>query len=454
MPKVTERLSTWSPWVRVEPTTGAVSSREFRLEVTQGADAGLSRQLEARLVVGSGPEVHLQLTDPAVSAAHLELVPRAGGVQVRDLGSTNGTFVGNLRVQEAFLERGTTLTLGRTELKLDILERDLGVGEAPAHFGAAFGETPAMRHLFALLSRVALSDSPVVLLGETGTGKEVLAQAIHDHSRRRAGPFVVFDCGAVAPSLIESELFGHLRGAFTGASTDRKGAFLQADKGTLFLDEIGELPLELQPRLLRALEAGMVRRLGEDTYRTVDVRIVAATHRRLETEVKEGRFRQDLFFRLAVALARIPPLRERVTDLPGLVHRFLKETGKTDFELRPELLAQLTAYSWPGNVRELRNVVARALMGEATPLLATGSPLPVPRPSPPRAELSLELPFKEAKERLVDGFTRDYLAAMLERHGGNITRTAQAAGLARPYLHKLVVRLGLTASDADEPGRR
>jgi DNA-binding NtrC family response regulator len=298
-----------------------------------------------------------------------------------------------------------------------------------------------MRQLFGVLSRVAQSDSPVVLLGETGTGKEVLARALHQHSARRDHPFVVFDCGAVAASLVGSELFGHLKGSFTGASADRKGAFLQADGGTLFLDEIGELPLELQPRLLRALEAGTVKRIGEDRYRSIDVRVVAATHRNLTEEVQAVRFRQDLFFRLAVAMVRIPPLRDRLEDLPGLAQRFVLEINRGKFELSPALLARLRAYHWPGNVRELRNVVARAMLGEDAMLMPEEA-ASAPRPAP-TSEVSVELPFKEAKDRLVEAFTRDYLAALLERHGGHITRAAQAAGLARPYLHKLVVKYGL-----------
>ncbi|MFO0601019.1 MAG: sigma-54-dependent Fis family transcriptional regulator [Myxococcaceae bacterium] len=302
--RLTRRLSNPTPWVRVD-RTGEVRSREYRLLVREGPDAGQARTIEGPLVVGTGPDAQFQLSDPAISSAHLELTPRAGGIQLKDLGSTNGTFIGNARITEAFLEKVTTLRIGETTLELDVVERMVGLGEGPSRFGDAWGESHQMRALFSVLARLAPSDSPVILLGETGVGKEVLARAIHDHSQRRTGPFVIFDCGSVAASLIESELFGHVRGAFTGASSDRQGAFSQADHGTLFLDELGELPLELQSRLLRALEAGTIRRLGEDHYRQVDVRVIAATHRHLEEQVKAGRFRQDLYFRLAVATVRV-----------------------------------------------------------------------------------------------------------------------------------------------------
>jgi transcriptional regulator with GAF, ATPase, and Fis domain len=255
---------------------------------------------------------------------------------------------------------------------------------------------------------------------------------------------VVFDCSAVAANLIESELFGHARGAFTGATADRKGAFLQADGGTLFLDEIGELPLDLQPRLLRAVESGAIKPVGSDRVTTVDVRLVAATHRDLDAAVKAGTFRQDLFYRLGVALVTVPPLRERVDDIPLLVERFVRQMQPQGFDVPPALMAKMIAYHWPGNVRELRNVVSRALLGEHDSLVN-----PSPSSKPRAGEANLDVPFKEAKERLIDTFTRDYLEALLRRHNGNVSQAARSAGLARPHLHKLAVRYGLK----DEGGK-
>ena len=404
--------------------------------MVSGPDAGKTLLLEGPTIIGTlGAFV---LTDEAISAHHLELFPLADGVRVRDLGSTNGTFIGGARITEALLAEEATVMIGRTLILVAIFDESVGVADGPVKLGAAIGSSPSMRRLFGMISKVAPSQSPVVLLGETGTGKEVLARTIHEQSSRKDGPFVVFDCGAVSPQLIESELFGHVPGAFTGASTHRKGAFVEAHGGTLFLDELGDLALDLQPKLLRALEEGMVKPLGDEAYRRADVRVIAATHRDLESEVRDGRFRQDLFFRLCVVPLIVPPLRERLEDLPALAQHFVQQLTGQDVPLSPALLGRLCAYHWPGNVRELRNVVARALMDEAIAL----SPLRRP-PDRERAEVSVALPFKAAKERLVESFTRDYLEAMLAKHGGNITHAAKGAGIARAHLHKLVEKYGL-----------
>jgi len=343
-----------------------------------------------------------------------------------------------VRVEEAFVQRNARFSAGKTVLRV-ILERTEDPGPptfAPATFGPARGDSPAMRQVFGVLSRVARTDASVVLLGETGTGKSLLAKALHLASPRRAKPFVVFDCAAVKASLFESELFGHVRGAFTGAASDRAGLLGQVGAGTLFLDEIGELPLELQTKLLRLLETGRYQRLGEDVPRQSDARVVAATHRDLEHEVAQGRFREDLYFRLAVVVVTVPPLRERLADIPALAQHFLKELGHPAFDLPPALLDQLGAHGWPGNLRELRNTVERALVGvHATP-----------RPPPTRGASAAHLkhlPYRKAKEQLVDAFTRDYLAALLERCDHNITAAARTAGIARAWVHKLVKKYGL-----------
>jgi two-component system, NtrC family, response regulator GlrR len=364
---------------------------------------------------------------------------------VKDLESTNGTYLGGARITEVIVEDQATLSLGKTTLKVSMIEADLGKPAEQAVFGAAIGASRAMKQLFGILDKVSPSDSTVLLLGETGTGKEVMAKAIHAKSKRGARPFVVVDCGSVAPTLIESELFGHVRGSFTGAISDRNGAFLEAGGGTLFLDEIGELPLELQPKLLRVLEAGTVRRVGEDKHRKVDVRVVAATHRDLETEVAEGRFRSDLYYRLAVVLVSVPPLRDRLDDLQMLTQHFVKSMGRGDFELPRALMARFAAYHWPGNVRELRNLVERSLAG------ADVDPMPQESQAAARALSSTdditELPFKEAKERLVESFTKEYLVTLLEKCNGNISQMAREAGIARNYVHRLVAKYGLKAND-------
>jgi DNA-binding NtrC family response regulator len=228
-------------------------------------------------------------------------------------------------------------------------------------FGRAVSRAPAMQHVLGTLSRLAPTELTITLVGDTGTGKDVLSQAIHDHSARASGPFVVFDCGAVAASLAESELFGHERGAFTGAQAPHAGAFERANGGTLFLDEIGELPLDLQPRLLRALENRGVRRVGGTQYRPVDLRIVAATNRDLPALAAQKQFRQDLFFRLAAAVVPIPSLRQRLEDLPLLLPILLADLGRPDLRVADATLQHLRSHQWPGNVRELKNTLASAL---------------------------------------------------------------------------------------------
>jgi DNA-binding NtrC family response regulator len=428
--------------------TGALRARRFRVSVVSGPDAGKSKEVEGgTLLIGKDPNNDLAMGDKGVSRYHLELQLRADGLLVKDLESTNGTFQGATRIGSVVLSGPARLRLGQVseiEITLDdealVLERFEG-----DRFGEAVGAAPAMRGLFALLERVAAADATVLLQGETGTGKELLAEAVHKRSLRANGPFMVVDCGALPRDLIGSELFGHARGAFTGALAAKRGLIEEADGGTLFLDEVGELPLDLQPQLLRVLEKREVRPVGENRARKVSIRVVAATHRDLAAEVKAGRFREDLYFRLAVVRATVPPLRKRKEDIPLLVRKIVADLGREEFVVPRRLLAELEAHDWPGNVRELRNVVERSLS-----LGAAGMEVGAPAAGGGAVaggvavgEDMLDRPFKEAKGMLVEAFEREYLTHLLERHKGNISRAAQEAGIDRNYIHRLVKKYGI-----------
>ncbi len=430
--------------IRFDEHSGELRERRYVVQVVSGPDAGQDFVLETATRLGNHPDCGFTLKDPTVSRFHLELEPRPDGVVVRDLDSTNGTFLAGTRVRELVIEEDARLTLGRTTIRISIEEAALPEISAQPGFGRLVGASPAMHRVFGVLERVAPTDSTILLLGETGTGKELFAEAIHQASVRAEAPLVIVDCGAVAASVIESELFGHAKGAFTGAVSNRNGAFLEADGGTLFLDEIGELPLEHQPKLLRVLETGTVKRVGEDRSRKVNVRVIAATHRNLRAEVEKGTFRRDLYFRLNVVPVHVPPLRERLEDLAVLTHAILGQLQRTDFEVSDELLERFRAYHWPGNVRELRNVIERAVSGggselESDPAWSDEGQQSAPSPTAGLADL----PFKEAKDRLVEGFTREYLETLFRKHGGNVSAVARAAGIARNHVYNLLTRYGL-----------
>jgi DNA-binding NtrC family response regulator len=411
-------------WLVVDPDTPA--ARRVRI-----ADRPIR--------IGSAPGAELRLEDPHVSRRHAEVKRQNDGVVVADVGSRNGTFVNGIPIKEALLTPGATITVGTTSIRFD---SDRGATRAagtqpPVGFGGAVGSSEAMQEVFDVLRKLAPTDLSVTILGETGVGKDVLARAIHAESGRAGGPFAVFDCGAVAPNLIESELFGHDRGAFTGALAEHQGAFERAHGGTLFLDEIGELPLDLQPRLLRSLETRKVRRLGGARPRPVDVRVVAATNRDLEEEVGAGRFRRDLFFRLSSAVVRVPPLRERAGDIPALVADALAELGRP-LQLAPGTLAALESYDWPGNVRELKNVIASAAA------FADGATLEPrhllffrPKTRPPTLD---SLPLAG---RTLEMLERAAIRQTLDQEGGNKTRTARALGIAPSTLYEKLKKYGL-----------
>jgi transcriptional regulator with PAS, ATPase and Fis domain len=387
-----------------------------------------------------------------VSRYHLELQLRADGLKVTDLDSTNGTFQGPTRVGSIVLNGAARLKLG-TSTEVEISPADVPVtmqGYEGERFGQAIGGSRYMKELFGLLDRVAGTEATVLLEGETGTGKELLSEAIHHRSVRRGGPFIIVDCGALPRDLIGSELFGHVRGAFTGALTAKRGLIEEADGGTLFLDEVGELPLDLQPQLLRALEKREVRPIGEVRAKKVNIRVVAATNKNLPELVRGGQFREDLYFRLAVVRAAVPALRKHKEDIPLLVRNFLRDLKRDDFEIGPDVLAQLMAHDWPGNVRELRNVVERGLSleGGALPIEVAGDVGTATndagnyQPGGMSKDV-LEKPFKEAKGLLVESFEREYLTHLLQRHNGNISRAALEAGIDRNYIHRLVKKYNI-----------
>ena len=434
-----------------------------KLVVVSGPDEGLEVPLEGTVVVGQDQTAGLPLRDTAVSRRHASFERSGAGFAVRDLGSKNGTFLGGARLHEAELPLGAVVTLGQAAIAIQSRWhlREVPPSREP-RFGELIGRSVAMREIFAILERVAPTDVTVLVEGESGTGKELVARSLHQASARARGPYVAFDCGSIPAELAESELFGHKKGAFSGATGDRAGAFQQADGGTIFLDELGELPLELQPKLLRVLETGEVRPVGEDVPRRVDVRVVAASNRDLEAETRRGRFRSDLLYRLAVVRVRIPPLRQRPDDVPDLVAHLL--AGKLPAGDAPggDGLARLVAYGWPGNVRELRNVLQRAVALANAPGTPRAPFAKLVFNLGPAAEapvtigfdypgVSSPLPYKEAKAQLLAGFERAYVEALLERHGGNVRAAATAGGLSRKHLSELRHRvLGTAPDDGDD----
>ncbi|HEX8791178.1 MAG TPA: sigma 54-interacting transcriptional regulator, partial [Polyangiaceae bacterium] len=351
--------------------SGLVVAKALVLVVADGASAGTRVEIDgasrARVLAGTSPACELRLADPDVSRRHASFDATERGLRVTDLGSTNGTTVNGVPVGEAYVRPGDQVMLAGTTVRIEASGPRAVTLPGEAEFGRMLGASDAMRRIYPLCARLAQATVPVLIEGETGTGKEVLAEALHEASARAGGPFVVFDCTAVPPALAESMLFGHERGAFTGAVAPRKGVFEEADCGTLFIDEIGELDLPLQPKLLRALERSEVQRVGSNQWKRVDVRIVAATRRDLDREVQAGRFRDDLFFRLAVGRVELPPLRERKGDVSLLARHFWRSLGGGDRPIPIEATERFEDYPWPGNVRELHNAVARLLaLGEVS----------------------------------------------------------------------------------------
>ncbi len=440
----------------VQQRTARESSAEivFVLTVTEGPEKGHSMRLDGsvptRVLIGTSPACEIRLTDPEVSRRHAGLERVGGALKVIDLGSTNGTWVDRVKVFEAELQGGEFLRVGSTLLQVEIENEGQPMALPPAFaFGRVVGASREMRRLYPLTERLAQTSVPVVIEGETGTGKEALAESIHEMGPRAQGPFVVFDCAAVPPSLVESELFGHERGAFTGATNLRKGVFEQAHGGTLLIDEVGDLELSLQPKLLRAIERAEVRRIGGDQWMHVDVRILAATRRDLDREVQAGRFRDDLFHRIAVARIELPALRSRIGDIAVLATHFWREMGGDPHAIPRDLMQKWEDYDWPGNVRELKNTIARQLaLGDLADVGSERASRPPSPSSPPGASPSdaidrfvdMGLPYPQARDRILDEFEQRFVARVLAMHGGDVARAAAASGIGRRYFQKLKAR--------------
>jgi DNA-binding NtrC family response regulator len=434
----------------------------YRLEVVDGPDRGRSIEGSEEVSVGTADANDLVLTDTTVSRHHVAITATVRGHLVRDLGSTNGTTINDVKIERGYLAPAATIAIGNTRLRFE----PAGGEEAPAlskenRWGRALGTSAAMRRIFAMLPKLAEADATILIEGETGTGKTLLANAIHEASPRAKKPFVVVDCGAIPPNLIESELFGHEKGSFTGATNARIGAFEAAKGGTVFLDEIGELPLDMQPKLLRALEDRMVKRIGGNDQIKLDIRIIAATNRDLRSEINRGRFRSDLYYRLNTFKVRVPPLRDRRDDIPLLVADFYSQLSQTGDAPPAELIADFVRHQWPGNVRELRAAVERTvLLGDPTVWRelaeeyapshadpASFAPAPAaPDQNDPRFASGVS--FRVAKERAVGEWEREYVRALIGAHGGNLSRAARAVRMDRNHLRELLVRHRIRSDDS------
>jgi DNA-binding NtrC family response regulator len=467
----------------VDGAPDRLTVRRLLLVVNPRSDNERHAQFDgSRVTIGSDETGDLVLDDTTVSRTHCRLSHEGDAYCIRDLDSTNGTFINGVRIKEAFIEPGSVIVCGNTRIRFEPVDEEVELQpDAGDTYGPMVGRSRHMREVFDLIDNVGPTAASVIIEGETGTGKELVAQTLHDKSRRAEQPFVVFDCGAVPENLVESELFGHEEGSFTGAVMSREGLFEVADGGTIFLDELGELSLELQPKLLRVLEQGTIRRVGSNSPISVDVRVVAATNTDLSGAVERGDFREDLFYRLSVVRLELPPLRDRPEDIPPLVDHFLDDR---DFNrdadgnrrvdaVSPDAFDALQAYPWPGNVRELVNALQRAcsfasgstierdhlpahIGGDAESATITpdapntsGDQAPAWTNIPRRADLQ-EQPFKEAKEAWISVFERDYLTELLVRHNGNISAAARESDLTRKHFRQLMDKHGIDTDDLDD----
>jgi DNA-binding NtrC family response regulator len=433
-----------------------------RLVVVEGTNRGGAIALQrAQATVGRHPTNDLVLQDPRVSSVHLELTRRPGGnILVRDGGSTNGTWIGDTRIVEVEIAPGAVVRVGDTLLRLEVDPRSTPSETTPAtSFEGLIGTTSAMRELFAVLERVSAKPLSLLVQGDTGTGKEEVARAVHARSARAKAALTVLDATTIPATLAESVLFGHERGAFTGADARYQGAFERAHGGTLFIDEVGELPLALQPKLLRVLERRELTRVGGKEVVPIDVRVVAATHRDLRLEIEAGRFREDLYFRLAQVRVMLPPLRERAEDIPELARHFLEraaEPGQSAASIDADALAELRRRPFPGNVRELRNILVRAaaLCEDGCIRLGdiAGEGYGFRGSEAERNPLDLGGTFSDAKGRAIERFERAYLETLMRRCAGNLSRASREADIARHHLRDLLRKRGLYGDGGGESG--
>ena len=436
-------------------TRGRTAPRSYSLQVLGQATATQKPvALGARpVVVGAHASCDLVLQDPQVSRRHAEITMLPDGIRIKDLGSTNGTWWQGTKVGEVVVPAGATVQFGGTPVRISAADAPSLPPSDRDHFGLMAGKSVAMRELFAVLEMASPSEATVLIEGESGTGKELAARAIHEASSRAKGTFVVVDCSAIAEHLVDSHLFGHVKGAFTGADRERKGAFVEASGGTLFLDELGELPLAAQSKLLRALEAQTVQPVGADRPVAVDTRVVAATHRDLARMVAAKEFRFDLFYRLAVVHVALPPLRERLEDLPHLIETFFQRHATEPGPIDGDNLERMRRHAWPGNVRELRNVLERA-WALSGPKAAFRDLRLWLDPGAAQAQLSevvdTSLPFKDAKERWNDQFERRYVAMVFADNSNNVTRAAEHAGLSRRHFRELLYKHGIVERPSED----
>jgi DNA-binding NtrC family response regulator len=440
--------------IKLEEMPEVISLRRCQLIIVEGEGKGQKYTLTKNVTkIGKKEDNDLVISDNTVSRHHAEIEYKADSFLLRDLDSTNGTYVNGTRVKEVYLAPGDRIKIGRVLLEFSAFDERVKIEPYPkSEFGKLVGTSIKMRQIFTILERISPTLATVIIEGDTGTGKDLVAQAIHEHSTRKNQPFVVFDCSAVAPNLIESELFGHEKGAFTGAIRSRRGAFEEAKGGTIFLDEIGELSLDLQPKLLRALEQREIKRVGSNVPIKIDVRVICATNKNLKKEVEEGRFREDLYYRLSVVKIRLPSLAERPEDIEPLIERFLK-TGKFNMleggrlkvtKVDDEAIKMLKRYTWPGNVRELLNVIERAVsFAEGDTLTKSHldfvfSEMEQEEEYTERLVTPTDVPFKEAKQRLLDAFEKEYLIDLLKRNKYNISAAAREAKIDRKHIRNLL----------------
>lgn len=444
--------------LKLEDGPEVVSLRKCQLVFLDGPSKGKKLTLNRdRLSIGKREGNDILIQDKTVSRKHCEIVYESDAFLLRDCESTNGTFLNGSKVKEAYLSPADVIKLGNTQMEFVVFDEKVSIEPSEKEaFGAMVGKSRKMRQIFAILEKISKTHASVIIEGETGTGKDLVAKAIHEHSPRRSHPFLVFDCTGVAPNLIESELFGHEKGAFTGAIRSRPGIFEGAKGGTVFLDELGELPIDLQPKLLRALENREVRRVGANTATKIDVRVISATNRNLKQEIQGGKFREDLYYRMSVVKISLPALRERPEDIPLIIERLLTTqtynktpTGFKVTRVEDEALKLLQRYPWPGNVRELANILERAcsfVEGETirrSDLEFVFSEIDDAEERTENMRINTDIPFKEAKQEIVERFEKEYLEELLKKHNYNLSKASREAKVDRKHIRNLLKKYGI-----------